>query len=336
MSSPSSTQKRRKYSTRACVFCRNRHKKCDGGQPCVACDKRKQECVYPEQQKKRGPKPRIAQNLGTNSTNSLNSHQLHVNSVMGSSAAVLTSVEFSSMNNNHKPSAGLVAVHGGVNHHGGIAVVNSEQQGKTKRRRLSLNSEEILPAVAKSGEIVMTAGPEQINLCHWLQEIIQLIQQHPHVSPFLHPVSLSDAPDYYDIIDQPMDFSRMNEKINTFQYVSVSQFYMDLNLLVDNCRKYNQGTRSAYLIDWAIELQQTILQEIQKRMDTVMWYPKPVVVDPLDHFESYRSNNDMLEIDLSLYPQMLSAPLENWSIFDSCDFLESSFSSPYSVQEFQV
>jgi len=51
-------QKRRKYSTRACVFCRNRHKKCDGGQPCMACDQRKQECLYPEQQKKRGPKPR--------------------------------------------------------------------------------------------------------------------------------------------------------------------------------------------------------------------------------------------------------------------------------------
>jgi len=322
--SPSTQTKRRKYSTRACVFCRNRHKKCDGGQPCVACDQRKQECVYPEQQKKRGPKPRTAQNLGTNSQNHLH-HQ--VNSVMGSSG-VLTSVEFSS-----KPQ--LVAVN--VNHHHGIAVVNSEQQGKTKRRRLSMNSEEILPVAAKSGELVMTAGPEQINLCHWLQEIIQLIHQHPHVSPFLHPVSLSDAPDYYDIIDQPMDFSRMNEKINTFQYVSVSQFYMDLNLLVDNCRKYNQGTRSAYLIDWAMELQQTILQEIQKRttMDTMMWYPKPVV-DPLDHFESYRSNNDMLEIDLSLYPQMLSAPLENWSIFDSCDFLENSFSSPYSVQEFQV
>jgi len=324
MSSLTTQNKRRKYSTRACVFCRNRHKKCDGGQPCVACDQRKQECVYPEQQKKRGPKPRTALNLG--GTSMMNQG----NTGMGSSG--LTTVEFSS-----KPN-------------GAIAVVNTTAaqtaaagQGKTKRRRLSLNSEERLPAASVGStssstlslSLIMADGNsvERINLCHWLQEIIQLIQLHPHVYPFLRPVSISDAPDYYDVIEQPMDFSTMNEKINTFQYVSLSQFYNDLNLLVDNCRKYNQGTRSAYLIDWAMELQQTILQEIQKRTDTALiWYPQPIDCQ-LDHFDSYRTNN---ELEIDLYPQMLSTPLENWSIFDSCDFLDSSLSSPYSEQEFQV
>jgi len=297
-----STQKRRKYSTRACVFCRNRHKKCDGGQPCIACDQRKQECVYPEQQKKRGPKPRASLNLGPNGT-----------AGMGS---VLTTMEFSS-----KPP---------------MAMVNPGQ-GKTKRRRLSM-SEERLPLATESVIHAEGVSVDQINLCHCLQNIIQLIQQHPRVYPFLHPVSITDAPDYYEVIDQPMDFSTINEKVNNFQYVNFSHFYQDLNLLVNNCRKYNQGTQSAYLIDWAIELQQMIINEIQKRTtdtpQTVLWYPP---MDPVDHFESYRTNNELEMADLSLCPQMLSTPLENWSIFDSCEFLDSSLSnSIYSVQEFQV
>jgi hypothetical protein len=271
----------------------------------MACDQRKQECVYPEQQKKRGPKPRTALNLGTPN-----------GAGCGMGSSVLTTMEF-----NSKPN-------------GAIAVVNSGQ-GKSKRRRLSL-SEERIPLARES--IIRAEGisVDQLNLCHCLQEIIQLIQQHPRVYPFLHPVSLSDAPDYYDIIDQPMDFSTMNEKVNTFQYGNFSQFYNDLNLLVDNCRKYNQGTQSAYLIEWAIELQQMIINEIQKRttdMPAVLWYSQPV--DPIEQLESYRTNNEIEVGDLSLCPQMLSTPLENWSIFDSCDFFESSLSS-YSVQEFQV
>jgi len=49
---------RRKYASRACAFCRSLHKKCDGGQPCVRCEQRKQECVY-QKHKKRGPKPKV-------------------------------------------------------------------------------------------------------------------------------------------------------------------------------------------------------------------------------------------------------------------------------------
>jgi len=56
---------RRKYASRACAFCRSLHKKCDGGQPCVRCEQRKQECVY-QKHKKRGPKPKTKSLGGKN------------------------------------------------------------------------------------------------------------------------------------------------------------------------------------------------------------------------------------------------------------------------------
>jgi len=350
--SGNSTQKRRKYSTRACVFCRNRHKKCDGGMPCLACDQRKQDCVYPEQQKKRGPKPR-ASLLNGNTTNTAGSS--------GKSVAPTSSL-------NHHHSGKLVSPEVVQNNCGQMSILTSSReeqvvrglqqmhmgdpnnlQGKSKRRRLSSNSEERLPAVREMlPERSNSLSDEVMGLCHLLQEIVQIVQQHPRAYPFVKPVSLADAPDYYEIIIQPMDFSTVLKKINSYQYISLSQFYNDLNLMVENCRKYNSGTRSAYLIDWAQELQQYVLEEIQKRTsETFFLIPQPI--DPLEHFcDNYRlatTPNDLEITDLSLYeldpryqlvydPQMLTAPLENWSIFESGDLLEYSLSSPYSDQDF--
>jgi len=309
LTSPPS-QKRRKYSTRACVFCRNRHKKCDGGQPCLACDQRKQDCVYPEQQKKRGPKPRSSLNgAGANGTE--NGHTL--------GNCILSAVDFG------RPRE--------------IVGVNNPVQEKTKRRKLSSNSEERLVAASR---VLNEPSVEQINLNDSLKEIIQLIQQQPHAYPFMQPVRVTDAPDYYEIINQPMDFRTISKKINTYQYLSLPQFYNDLNLLVDNCRKYNQGTRSAYLIDWAIELQNFFLEEIRKRTtETLLWYPP--MMDPVEQLESYRGGeveiNDLYEIDPGYTEEydasFLTTPLETWSIFGYYDFLEP-YSEPETLMSFPV
>jgi len=332
--SNNSTQKRRKYSTRACVFCRNRHKKCDGGMPCLACDQRKQECVYPEQQKKRGPKPRASLINGntespgktviSTSSGKLGSPE-SVSSKNCASVAILTASR-----DEQQVVRGLQQMHMG----------DSAVHSKSKRRRLSSNSEERLPTVRDSMMLPdrsNSLNEDVIGLCNLLQEIIQIVQQHPRAFPFLKPVSIADAPDYYDIILQPMDFSTVAKKINSYQYVSLSQFYNDLNLIVENCRKYNQETRSAYLIDWVLELQQFVLEEIQKRTsEAIFLIPQPI--DQLDHFDNYRQmpNHHHFEISDHLYEidrfQLVYTDQqifpENWNIFaENIDLLEYSLSS---------
>jgi len=334
-SSGNSTQKRRKYSTRACVFCRNRHKKCDGGMPCLACDQRKQECVYPEQQKKRGPKPRASLINGntespgktvisTTSSGKLGSPE-SVSSKNCASVAILTASR-----EEQQVVRGLQQMH----------MSDSTVHAKSKRRRLSSNSEERLPTVRDMlPDRSVSLNEDVIGLCNLLQEIIQIVHQHPRAFPFLKPVSIADAPDYYDIILQPMDFSTVAKKINSYQYVSLSQFYNDLNLMVENCRKYNQETRSAYLIDWVLELQQFILEEIQKRTsEAIFLIPQPI--DPLDHFDNYRQMpNHHFEISDSLYEidrfQLVYTDPQNWNIFsENIDLLEYSLSSSQYADSF--
>lgn len=41
---------------------------------------------------------------------------------------------------------------------------------------------------------------------------------------FLHPVSLDDAPDYLQIITNPMDFVSIDNKITRHEYLNIQEF----------------------------------------------------------------------------------------------------------------
>ncbi|KAK2628903.1 hypothetical protein QTJ16_002006 [Diplocarpon rosae] len=58
-------------------------------------------------------------------------------------------------------------------------------------------------------------------------------------APFLTRVNKRDAPDYYNIIRQPMDLGTMTKKLKTLTYKSKKEFVDDLDLIWGNCLKYN-------------------------------------------------------------------------------------------------
>ena len=60
------------------------------------------------------------------------------------------------------------------------------------------------------------------------------------------PVAL-DIPDYFHVIEKPMDFSTIKKKLNSSLYTNFKEFDDDINLTFNNCYKYN-GTESSYAI----------------------------------------------------------------------------------------
>ncbi|OSC97569.1 Bromodomain-domain-containing protein, partial [Trametes coccinea BRFM310] len=56
---------------------------------------------------------------------------------------------------------------------------------------------------------------------------------------FLKPVSKTEVPDYYDIIQNPMDLQTMLKKVKQRQYKSKKEFKDDLDLIWSNCFTYN-------------------------------------------------------------------------------------------------
>ncbi|ETN38190.1 uncharacterized protein HMPREF1541_06221 [Cyphellophora europaea CBS 101466] len=62
-----------------------------------------------------------------------------------------------------------------------------------------------------------------------------------HSTPFLNPVKKKDAPDYYNIIKQPMDLGTMTKKLKNLQYKSKKDFVDDLYQIWKNCLRFNSS-----------------------------------------------------------------------------------------------
>ncbi|KAK1757286.1 bromodomain-containing protein [Echria macrotheca] len=81
----------------------------------------------------------------------------------------------------------------------------------------------------------------QEELYEALEKVLSELKAHTEYStPFLNRVNKRDAPDYYNFIKQPMDLGTMTKKLKSLTYKSKADFVTDLNLIWDNCLKYNQ------------------------------------------------------------------------------------------------
>ncbi|XP_050072820.1 uncharacterized protein LOC126560913 [Anopheles maculipalpis] len=72
-----------------------------------------------------------------------------------------------------------------------------------------------------------------------LKKLIKQIQQHKSAWPFMEPVDPNEAPDYYRVIKEPMDLQKIETKIDSKIYQTLSEFIGDMTKIFDNCRYYN-------------------------------------------------------------------------------------------------
>lgn len=105
------------------------------------------------------------------------------------------------------------------------------------------------------------ASEENVNqeeLYEALEKVLTELKAHTEYStPFLTRVNKRDAPDYYNckargksrttdktnillVIKNPMDLGTMTKKLKSLNYKSKTDFVVDLNLIWDNCLRYNQ------------------------------------------------------------------------------------------------
>lgn len=74
-----------------------------------------------------------------------------------------------------------------------------------------------------------------------LRRVVRQLESHKMGWPFLEPVSELDAPDYYDVIKDPVDLSGISDKLKSKTYIKVNEFVADVSKMFDNCRLYNSS-----------------------------------------------------------------------------------------------
>jgi hypothetical protein len=73
----------------------------------------------------------------------------------------------------------------------------------------------------------------------FLRNIVTRLAQDKRFKEFTKPVDEEEIPDYYDIIENPMDLSIIMVNIDEHHYETVEDCLNDINLIVDNTLEYN-------------------------------------------------------------------------------------------------
>ncbi|KAF1326002.1 Atpase family aaa domain-containing protein 2, partial [Globisporangium splendens] len=73
----------------------------------------------------------------------------------------------------------------------------------------------------------------------FLGQVLDYANSQKLYAPFYFPVDPEEVPDYYLIVDRPMDLRTMREKLNDGEYSSFEQFLEDIQLIVSNANVFN-------------------------------------------------------------------------------------------------
>ncbi|PWN35736.1 uncharacterized protein FA14DRAFT_46247 [Meira miltonrushii] len=80
---------------------------------------------------------------------------------------------------------------------------------------------------------------DKIEFTEAMVRVLEELKSSEHASAFLTKVAKRDAPDYYDVIKNPMDLGTMLRNVRQGRYKNKPQFMRDLDLIWDNCLTYN-------------------------------------------------------------------------------------------------
>ncbi|KAF7215937.1 bromodomain adjacent to zinc finger domain protein 2B isoform X2 [Nothobranchius furzeri] len=105
-----------------------------------------------------------------------------------------------------------------------------------KKRRRDDSSQARNDSPARKSKTSKDSSSE-LAVCHML---LAELEAHRCAWPFLTPVNHKAVPGYKKVIKRPMDFSTIKEKLTSNHYLNLETFIADINLVFDNCKKFNE------------------------------------------------------------------------------------------------
>ncbi|KZC11582.1 Transcription initiation factor TFIID subunit 1 [Dufourea novaeangliae] len=107
-----------------------------------------------------------------------------------------------------------------------------------------------------------------------LESILNEMRDLPDVQPFLFPVNAKAVPDYYKIIQRPMDLQTIRENLRLKKYQSREEFLADVNQIVENSTLYN-GAKSSLTVA-AKRMLETCVERLGEKEDLLMRLEKAI------------------------------------------------------------
>ncbi|TGZ65853.1 hypothetical protein CRM22_005681 [Opisthorchis felineus] len=113
-----------------------------------------------------------------------------------------------------------------------VPVSVEPEDAPNKRIAPVLRPEEILALEREEAQLFR-------RLRQVLRRVVAHLARHRRFAVFSRPVQTDEAPDYYEVIRNPMDLGSIRDRIDARKYVNVEDFMKDIELIYHNALEYN-------------------------------------------------------------------------------------------------
>ncbi|KAF2937114.1 uncharacterized protein [Oryza sativa Japonica Group] len=131
---------------------------------------------------------------------------------------------------------------GGEDDEAPAAAVVVKVEVEEKKKKVSSKATGKGDAASDGGPTTGTPLPDKKLLLF----ILDRLQKKDTYGVFSEPVDHEELPDYHEIIEHPMDFSTIREKLLNDSYTTLEQFENDVFLLTSNAMSYNSDDTVYY------------------------------------------------------------------------------------------
>lgn len=121
-------------------------------------------------------------------------------------------------------------------------------QKKQKKKTITTTSKQTKKKPKHEHSWILTGNPSLIALYDAMWHVFSTIHEMEDAWPFRKPVTKAQAKDYFDIIEKPMDLSKISKKLESLSYRSKNEFSDDFKLMFNNCRTYNTEPGNIYVM----------------------------------------------------------------------------------------
>lgn len=145
------------------------------------------------------------------------------------------------------------------------------------RLREDLEKVRLLAELVRKREKQKTRGAQLLRSCvlddavlmrqRQLRDTLDRVMALDRADLFRYPVSEQDAPDYYDVVHQPMDWNTVARRIDALEYDDADAFAADVRRVYANAMLYNAPDTPYYKAAQKMERQTApLLDELQRAM----------------------------------------------------------------------
>jgi len=146
-----------------------------------------------------------------------------------------------------------------------------------------------------------------------IRDLFNKVKKHKYSYIFLQPIEeiIESCPQYLETCKKPIDLNKIDKKIYDNYYKNIEDLKYDIDLMLDNCKKFNAGNNGSWIFKGCLGLQEFFNNNYKKSLQKIEKYKEKVMQAYMQKSNKYREE--------PVYSGQIETIKQNFSVVNNGD-----------------